>query len=683
MSSDEIILPSDYKFLDSFRKTIQNKVELVETEKDDRSHEFEIFTRAPNAIEWVVGKNYANHPESYNHFGQYQLIRDLFELLCPVCANAQDENCFYIDEEDAYRTLARETLESQPLLVWSNKWEDDVCPSCGTTREEFEDDGLMNGYNQIHGVIGMRAGKSDTMGLVGTYVEHAMLCIGHTHSGGLHGYFGIPEHEMFEITYLASSETQGAETIWSKYTGRRFLSPWIKKYVDWVKNQESEQDTLMRKWRYAETDTVIRNEHPNIRLRLNSWNTNSGSLVGKTRIAGFLDELSRMKQTDSASGAREVYNGLEASLRTIRSRARDRNLLRWLGLMASVTSPIAMNDMGMELLETGKRISKMFTIHKATWEFNPHEPESGFKDDFKKAPILAKRNFQAQPPESQFPLILDKDRFKEAAVTLTSKATAEFEIYPRVAKTGHRYTAIRMIHADFDPNEPRFLVFDAGKNFDAFSGSCGHKRVIRAEDGDIQIITVFDWVIRIIPADGTEVYFSSVVDIVRKLKQVQIIERVEFDNWNSTQAIQDIREMGIPAESRNTKFRDYTKFVQDSYEGKIEMLPELPEDDGIVQQPLMSAQKIAIVELCELEQDPITMRVFNPHKGEKKGWHSNDTAQVAVNTHRLVQRSAFVEKYSDRSKAASLKRSVEGGSRFSTRRGGRIFTAGSRGNRKW
>ena len=79
-SSEEIFLPSDYTFLDGFKKSIQKRVELIESEQFDNSNEIEIFNRAPNAIEWVVGKDFANHPRTYNHFGQYQVIRDFFEL---------------------------------------------------------------------------------------------------------------------------------------------------------------------------------------------------------------------------------------------------------------------------------------------------------------------------------------------------------------------------------------------------------------------------------------------------------------------------------------------------------------------------------------------------------------------------------------------------------------------------
>jgi len=465
------------------------------------------------------------------------------------------------------------------------------------------------------------SGKSDVMGQIATYIEHD--CLATAHDQGLMRYLGLPDDEYVDMSFVASSQDQADETVWAKYRNKRANSPWFQKYVPWVKHQEAVQSTPMgmRKWRYIETESSITNEHPKVHIRINSWSTNSDSLVGKTRIGGVVDEMGRMKNTEGAGSAQEVYGGLESSCATVRGRAQSRNLRNWLGFMLSMTSPKKSSGLEMQLLRVGQDIERMMTIHKATWEFNPLQPYSSLKDEFKKNPVKAWRDFGARPIDSEYPLIVDPKEFIKKTVAPQLKPTCKFEIFTE-QEGPHRYTSARCTHAELDPNMQHFIAVDAGKNWDAFSMASAHPEYEENVDGSTKVLTVFDWILRIVPVEGTEVKFEFVEDVFKKLLQFQIIEMVRFDHWNSAHLIQKIRNMGVPdAMEENIKHEDYSKFVQDAKEGKVRMLPIPKADLNNQNQRTMTPEKIAFVELLELEKDPDTEKVFNPDKGKMRGWH--------------------------------------------------------------
>lgn len=630
-----------------------NSLNLID---DERQY---LVRPAPNAIEWVIDKSFCNVPSLFEMSRQYQVIRDFFQLRCPICnlggyGDGEPGDCW---------GKSRDYLESEALLVWSAAYNDDACPRCRLTRSELVADGLLKNFNQFHGLVGQRAGKSITAALIGTYVEHRLYTIAHSFPGGFHAYLGIPSSELFEMTFLASNEVQGADTIWAKFRGFRVNSPWFQRYVPWVKEQEKAQLTPpgMEPWEYNEIDKKVVNQHPSVRLILNSLNSNSSGLRGRTRVFAAADEISHMQQTDSKLSADEVYVGLENSLRTVRSRVKLHGRLPWLGCMLSVTSPVSINDKGMKLLKIADKVEGMYAFKYATWEFNPLEPRENFNDEYAKDPIRAERDFGANPPTAANPLVYDVGRFKKLAIDYKLEPTARLETYGFQDPHGQDYIGVKYSDADIRRDWPRYVVFDAGKNFDAFAGVCAHGERVRAEDGTERIVTVYDWVMRILPGQGMEVFFDSVFDLVKKLKEKQNIVRVEFDRWNSVQIIQQIRQLGIRAEQVSTKDEDYKNFVSDAYAGLLRMLPPADDDvddynDWKVDPPFMRPQTCAIYELEGLERDPVTDKVSNPRKGERRGWSSNDVAQVCVHAHKLIREQGYVEKEGDTSKRAAMKR---------------------------
>lgn len=613
-------------------------------------------TPAPNAIEWAVKPEYLGVDTVYHHRRQYQIIRDFFQLRCPL-PTCNDQTPAAKDCWDK----TREELQKENLLVWNLALGEDYCPSCGTTRSEFVKDGLLTTYTSLHAVCGMRSGKTATAAIIGTYVEHRLITLGHSLPGGLSKYFEQLPNEPFEMTFIASTDVQSADTIWAKFTSLRSSSAWLKKYIKWLKQKENEQLTAngSKPWTYEERGQYIVNGFLN--FKINSLNSNSSGIAGRTRMVAFIDELARFENTDSKRSADEAYRVLENSLRTIRSATVSRKAVNWLGTMVTISSPISDDDKSMRLLRQAPSLKGMYYCHYATWDFNPDQPRNMFDDDFEKDPVGAMRDFGARPPTTASPLIADPARFRELAIQLDLKPTASFKKILHKDKTDREYVSASLENAQLLRNGDRYLTFDAGSSFDQFAGACAHAEWVQTPEGK-QIVTVFDWVFRLIPESKPrrDVWFDFVVQAVDQLSKYVHIARVEFDRWQSTYIIQQIRNRGIVCEMKGTTAEQYLKLLNDVNYGKVRMLPPLPEDAN-VEPPLMSAAGLAFYELEHLERSTDLKKIYNPRKQTgKRGWDSDDVAGCIAHTNWSVQ-SSVVDINNSNSSQSRLRREAASG----------------------
>lgn len=538
-----------------------------------------------------------------------------------------------------------------------------------------------------NGFLNHNSGKTATVGMMGAYLEHRLINLSLEQvEGRLADYFGLLPKQPFEVTFIASTEVQSNDTIWAYYKSMRVDSPWFRRYVKWVKNEEKNQDTPvgMERWKYKETIREIENGYMGVKF--NSKNSNSSGLAGRTRIGSFVDELCRFKQTESSMGAEEAYRVMENSLRTVRSQVNNRQLIDFLGMVASISSPISIEDKGMELLYKSTDIKAMYSFHYATWEFNPEEKREYYDEQFEKDQVGTQRDFGAKPPLAANPLVSDPDKFEERAMDLSIKPTAKLEIIPFIDKTNQRYHKCVMTDCDLLRDANRYIVFDAGKNFDSFAGACGHLE-IKQLDGDIlEYVTVVDWVMRVLPSKDMEVWFDACVDIIKFQKKFQKIAQVEFDRWNSVTLIQQIRNEGVTAEQSSIKASDYIKFVADCMMGRVKLLPKEEGDDQL-DPPFKSPAAVGLYEVGRLERSLDDRRIYNPQKGKRRGWNSDDVAVCLIHLHKLCQDSQIMPTGAKvRSREARLKREEVGSQNFQMGRMGALFSPARlniSGKRRW
>jgi len=147
-----MIVKSDFNLkLESIVSSLldQKKKEMYDPEKDY------LKIPAPNIIEFVSSPQYLNIPTLFDQKRQYQILRDIFQYRCPICNPMTKEAVDCWDKTKTY-------LESEVLLTWSQSEQDDVCPKCGSTRQELLADGALRKYNQVNAICGMRCTSLQT-----------------------------------------------------------------------------------------------------------------------------------------------------------------------------------------------------------------------------------------------------------------------------------------------------------------------------------------------------------------------------------------------------------------------------------------------------------------------------------------------------------------------------------------
>jgi len=643
--------------------------------------------RAANLIEWTTDPRFLDFSLAFGHWGQYQFLRDIAQLRCPIC------NPFDKDSEGPGRCWGktRMELEGEVLLEWSADINGDVCPKCRGTRDEFVRDGLLYDYNTAIVCVGARAGKSATAGVLATYLEHVVYSIAQFDRDRLARQLGQAPGTRFDIAFVASTGKQAEKTIWDWYTNFRERGPWIRRYVKRVKELEAAQPRIgLKRWEYSEEGkTAIRNGL--IRVELDSLTSNSGGMAGATRLAAFVDELARFDLTESKRGADEVWRVLSMSLKTIR-RAASLSAGAFppylFGMKIATSSPMSGDDKMMSLLSKQDVLDRMLALHLATWEFNPFMPREAFAEEYAEDPIQAERDFGANPPLTETPLIEDVPRFAKSIEPSLSPTTLFRTIYPEDA-LGRQYIGIEFEDSIISPEMPRFVCFDAGASFDSFAGAMAHPAWVEiAPDPNDQeakgrprriLVVVYDWIARILPTERPKrtVWFDSVVKMVERIKDCFRLTQVCFDRWQSEALIQDIRAFGVQSEQASIVAKDFVAFKSECYGGKVKLLPPARLSDGryeleftqtgqlvMNRTPIeMSAAGVGIYELVKLSRDESLKKVFNPMKGKKRGYDSDDVAQVIVGVHRMIHQ-AFADDPAKTGQKDRLRREQMGGEQW-------------------
>lgn len=691
---------------------------------------------APNIIEWVTGLNYWNVPSTFGHVRQYQIMRDVFMLRCPVCNSMQREAIDCWGKSRAY-------LESETLLTWNADQQEFVCPKCKSTQYELIDDGMFASYNEMIILAGMRSGKSYLGAHVGGYVEHMLITWGMAGQGSLQRFLHQEKSETFDCTFAAATAEQAEKTIYAKYRNMRKNSPWINRYVNWVKNAEKTQVSGGKeKWEYKVTDKAI--EDGWLQVRFNRVSSDSSGVAGRTRILASIDEWARLINSDGTRSAVELYRVMNQSLMTVRSAVKTHRLPPFLGLMTNVTSPVAQDDPAMlthNMARDGE-LKHCYSWKGATWEFNPYTPREMFDDEYIKDPVGAERDFGANPPLAATPYIDDPQRFWRC-IDWERRPQVQYSYDLKEDAVGMKYVGASVEDCLVDPIHKYYVFIDAGKSWDAFSLVIArpewvesheegeqdvgpemdahdvrnalrdaHEEAPRVPEGmipvprgdrlavpgsmaDLQsrhfeketkrikgqmgkthgandpyfgamLTTCIVSAFRIVPVQGREIWFESIIDIIRTLKQRIHIVDFGCDNWNSVSTIQAIRNMGIPAQEITLKIQDFMAFKNLAYNNRVSMLPPAETDkldllpNGQLSlgspQVSMSGEGIALVEILKLSRSDDLNKVFNERKGSVRGQDSDDVARCIVGVNRLVQGSVVDPKAKNIKKHQTLQR---------------------------
>lgn len=696
------------KYLENLSDLIDKKLS-TDSEKLDKEVVY-LSQMVPNIIEWVTGVDYWNLPSTFRFYRQYQILRDFFNLRCKNC-NSQDP--IDIDCWEKPRSY----LESETLLVWKPEYKDFVCPKCNNTLSDFIDDGIVTNYQELICVAGMRSGKSYLAACIGGYIEHVLRVFSMDGRGSLQRKLHMPKAEWLELTFGAATSAQARETVYAKYREQRNISPWINRHIAWEKELEKQQVGVKDRWEYKPLENCVYDGY--MMVRFNSISSSSSGVAGKTRVLATIDELSRLADSESKMSAQEMYRVLNQSLKTIRGATRKYTLFPYLGLMLNVTSPMSIDDLAMRIYSQASSVPSLlprtFFWKGATWNFNPELTEEDFASEFAKDPVGAQRDYGADPPAAQTPLISETLRFWKS-IDFSREPIATFKTTYLTDKTEKKYVGVSLEDLKYNFKDSHYLFCDAGETFDSFSVVCAHPAILSTSafqdeknyDGnniDIpegfqhitqltqgknpqykfvkgtepmyhnrffenpanlgRMVTVIDFCMRIVPTKDRDIWFQSIIKIVELMSKKIRIVGVGFDHWQSVASMQAIRDLGIPAVKLTLKNENFMEFVSQVYNDLISLLPPAQSDMlslsengslriGKVEEE-MSGEGVGILELLKLERSADLKKVVAPKKGSVRGRNSDDIARCIVGVNTLIK-DAVVDKLSNTGRKREIRK---------------------------
>jgi len=572
--------------------------------------------RAPNQVEFIERDKYLDGPQL--HYPQYVVARDFFELLCPRC-NDIDKIVSEIDPKMAQVSDEDSTRERRKQVLFKYN----VCPKCGF--EKMKNHTVFNNFNELIGVVGMRGGKSVLVAAMSAAIIHELICV-----DNLQEHLGLVKSQEIDGAFVASSGEQASETIYGHFRGFYDNSPWFQHYRRALLDLEIIDPDLRRGDLYWSTEKMI--HFKDKRIRIKSLTSNSGSIAGKTRIFAVIDELSRMDAGDSKRSATEVYRVLKRSLITIKAAV---ERLRQAGdysvpdaRMFCISSPMFEDDKSMLLLKQSEKSEKMFAFHRTTWEFNPDITKEDLADEYATDPIGAERDYGANPPGAENPLIANTAIIE---VCIDTHRVSNFdvrEVFFDDTIGDYKFTYVRpdMQNVTYQNLAEYVVHCDPGHKHDSFCLAIGH-----LEEETVIIDGALEC--RPIPKNNRqgltprEVYFPAMTDTILNLSTKLSIKFLSYDRWNSTEQIHRLRNGKILAFQKDINRDDHIRFVNSMVGGRIRF-PARENDflDPTIARGMPCSK--AVWELKRLNDDGV--RVDHPPGG------SNDMIQCYIGVHRLL-----------------------------------------------
>jgi len=571
---------------------------------------------APNALEFIESPTFLEGPEL--HYPQYAVVRDFFELLCPKCNDLEDIYSNVDPQMIGASDKDAKQYRDKQILFRHN-----ICPKCGFNK--MQNSRQFNNYNELVGVVGMRGGKSVLVACMSAAIIHELLCV-----DSLQESLGLVKSQEIDGAFVAASGEQASETIYGHFRGFYDNSPWFQNYRRALLDLEILDSTLRRGDLYWATEKSIHFKEKHIRIK--SLTSNSGSIAGKTRIFAVIDELSRMDAGDSKRSATEVYRVLKRSLITIKASV---ERLRKSGMynvpdarMFCISSPMYEDDKAMLLLKQAEKSDKMFAFHRTTWEFNPDITKEDLADEFATDPLGAERDYAANPPGSENPLITNTAIIEICVDKQRSSTFLTREVFFEEALDSYKFLYVKPELLDFQyQNLVEYVIHcDPGQRQDSFCLAMGHL----TDD-----VVIIDGAIECRPIHKNnkqglsprEVYFPAMTDIIMKLNRMLSIRFLSYDRWNSTEQIHKLRTNRIVAFQKNLSRDDHIRFVNSMAANKVSFpVRENEFIDPSIARNMPCAK--ALWELKRLNDDGV--KVDHPPGG------SNDMIQCYVGVHRLL-----------------------------------------------
>ena len=394
--------------------------------------------------------------------------------------------------------------------------------------------------------------------------------------------YGLTPGQVIDFTVVATTVSQSEKTLWSTFKGVFENSPWFKAYK-LVSDEEGKKNGI--KDTIVAADTYIWFEHK--RMLIYFAANNPSGLRGTTRFGAAIDELGWFNAEHGSMKVRangpETYTALSNACLTLRASFReavaaDKNTICPVPLMLNISSPRSMDDAIMTIYRDMAASKRVIRKHWATWEMNPQLPKQLLIETGDLLKPNGARDYGAQPPLADDPLIRRVDTVTEAfkhplvvekrygsiirpsamgyLVDLevqSGRAVQQMlsaELETKLDRPD--YPTLKLLPKqdldDLGPHEvlfqdllkrpaaqrPHIMGVDLGSSNNALAVVCGY-----LADKDQTFIT--DFVFEVKPETAHKVNMADVyTQLIIKLVENLNVVAVYYDRWSSLHQIQDL-----------------------------------------------------------------------------------------------------------------------------------------------
>lgn len=487
----------------------------------------------------------------------------LFAEFCPRCSDKK----FVADIENV--DVKMKAIDFPDKVQFLNFG---ICPKCKAHKSDMVKKGELNYYRELAAVIGQRAGKSITVAFLATYLNHKYLKM-QKPAELLTGLNNV----TLRATFTATDFKTANETLWEPFCDTINESPWYSQYHSMLSYymKKYSDDSL-----FKYMDSFIHYKHR--KLFASAAAPNRRTLRGRSRYIAAIDELSHF---DSSSEAKEririsasgVYDALDRSMKTVRSHAKTLfaqgydNIIP--GMAFNISSPTSYQDFLMTKVRKFQGSRIVLTVHLPTWEFNPKEPRSNFTKEYEDDPVMAERDYGANPPLTDSPFISNEEIVKAAFTEKINKVRYEYVSKKKKDKDITLKAAIAT-PVPMGDIYPSLICIDAGLTNNSFALT-----VLTRKDKDVHI----EACVEVIPDKGASMlHYPKIFDgVIKPLISSLNVKFITADRWNSVFLLQKCQEdFNIGWSQYSCKYSDFTLFKSFLEGGRIKFprLEMKPQD---------------------------------------------------------------------------------------------------------
>ena len=422
------------------------------------------------------------------------------------------------------------------------------------------------------------SGKTFLTAVFGNYLLHRYLCL----EGQAGDHYGL-RNQLLMATFVASDKSQVSETTWGNFSAELRASQWFKQYFDYLDREGERTGTTLYEFK-PEAFLSFYNK----RILCSFAASNMVGLRGRTRFMGSIDELGWFETNTTAKklNGREVYAALNNSLQTLRSTSETKWKAGKFDLptayMFNVSSPSAEDDPIMSLAAESRYNKRSYMFHYATWEINPTITQESLRPLMEKDPIKIMRDFGAEPGTGKN-IFLPSGEILNANIEDTRFNAIKYgvqDMQQNIKGSVFNYVKVILSSVDVPRTVPHILACDMGESGNGFG------MALCCREGAKMIISGAVLIQPRVMTDGTiaTVHFPSAIELIKEIRKYVSLEMVVFDRWQSTTAIQELRDSKIFADRYSLKYKDFLDFKGRYLENNVKFpAPEIPYSSLMLQ----------------------------------------------------------------------------------------------------